>query len=124
MELKPNELAVFENGHKADASEARWNERRQAYYYASDECDETGKRIIYWTTKVIEKPKKKRRKFDSSEKTCTVEIYPVGETEKAYQVPDGTNGKTRHVKEYYKYIAKSICYVDENGRIYAPKWAV
>lgn len=123
MTLKANQLVVFENGHKAGYLEAFWSNRHQAFVYVSDELDEEGNFIRYYSTTVIEKPCRNRRKFVPNEKNCTVEIFPLGETEKAYQIEDGTNGHTRHVKEYYKYIAKSICYTDENGRIYAPIWA-
>ena len=126
MELQKNQQVLFENGHKADFMEARWSEKHQAFYYASDETDEEGKRIVYFSTNVIEKEKRKTSKFVPGEKSCTVRIMPLAETEKAYQIEDGSNGKIGRssVKEYYKWIAKSVCYVDENGAIFAPAWAV
>jgi hypothetical protein len=52
-------------------------------------------------------------------------IRPIGQTEKAYQLVDGSNGLIgRGCKVYYKYIAKSVCFIDENGDIYAPVWAL
>lgn len=124
MQLERNQLAVFANGHKAGCLEARWSEKHKAFYYVSDELDEEGRRIAYFTTTVIDKPQRKRRKFSPSKENCKVMIHPLGGTEKSYVLPDGSNGKTRHCKEYYRYIAKSICYVDENGNIFAPYWAM
>lgn len=126
MELERNQLVVFENGYKAGYLEARWSNRNQAFYYVSDEVDEDGKRIRYYSTNVIEKPVRKSKKFVPSEKSCTVQIYPLAESEKAYQIEDGTNGLVgrSQCKEYYKWVAKSVCFVDESGNIFAPLWAM
>lgn len=119
MELRKNQLVVFEDGHKEGYLEARWSERSQAFYSFTED----GEKIF--STTVIEKPKRNKKKFVPSEKNCTVLICPCGETEKAYQIYDGTNGciSRGNMKVYYKYIAKSICYVAEDGKIYAPAWA-
>ena len=123
MELTKNQLVVFSNGHKAGLCEVYWDRRREAFVLVTDDLDDDGNRIRLYSTEVIDKPARNTRKFVPSEKSCTVQIFPVGETAKAYQVPDGSNGKIGHCREYYKYIAKSICYIDENGNIFAPKWA-
>lgn len=123
MELKKGQIVVFENGHEADVMEARWSETHKAFYYASDETDEEGKRKIFFSDVVINKESRKNRKFVPSEKNCKKQIYPISETEKAYVIEDGTDGHIKHTKEYFKYIAKSICFVDEEGRIFAPVWA-
>jgi len=123
MELKSNQLVAFSNGYKANRLETFWDQRHEAFCLVTDDLDDEGKRIRLYSTEVIEKPARARRKFSPSKTSCTVQIFPVGETEKAYQVPDGSNGKTGHCREYYKYIAKSICYVDESGNIFAPSWA-
>lgn len=118
MELKKNQFVVFEDGHKEGYLEARWSERNQAFYSFS----ESGEKIF--STKVIEKQAKKSS-FKPSAKNCTVEIHPYGETAKAYAVHDGSNGLVgRGFKAYTKYIAKSVCFVDENGKIFAPAWAM
>ena len=128
MELKANELVLFPNGEKAGViNGVQWNERHQAFRYCSSDLDEYGNRIIYYSTTIIQKPERKsRKKFTPSKESCTVQIWPLGETAKAYQIEDGSNGKIGRssVKEYYKYIAKSICYTDENGNIFAPVWAM
>ena len=123
MELKPNQLVVFENGKKAGNTEVCWSRKHQAFCLVTDETDENGNRVMYFSTTVVDKPEKKRKAFAPSREACTRQIYPIGETEKAYQIPDGTNGKIGHCREYYKHIAKSICFVDENGNIFAPAWA-
>ena len=117
MELKKNQIVVFENGHKEGYLEARWSECNKAFYTFTED----GEKIF--STTVENKPERKRAKFVPNAKNCTVLVNPVGETEKAYQVYNGSNNRVgRGFKHYYKYIAKSICYVDENGNIYAPSW--
>lgn len=54
-------------------------------------------------------------KFNPTRENCIVRIVADHETEKTYAVCVGK-------KNYYEYIAKSICYV-EDGNIYAPVWA-
>ena len=46
---------------------------------------------------------------------CTVSAT----TEKAYKCWP-INSKNA----FYKWVSKSICYVDENKNVYAPKWAI
>lgn len=118
-QLNRNQFVVFDDGHKEGYLEARWSERSQAFYTFTDD----GEKIF--STTVIERPKRKKRKFVPSAKNCTVLINPYAETEKAYIVEDGSNGCiTRgNIRTYDKYIAKSICFVDEDGKIYAPIWA-
>ena len=119
MTLNKNQLVIFEDGHSEGFLEARWSERNQAFYSFTEDGDK-----IFSTT-VIEKPIKSRKPFTPNAKNCTVLIKPCGETEKAYIIPDGTNGciSRGNVKYYNKFIAKSICYIDENGNVYAPIWA-
>ena len=118
MELKKNQFVVFADGHKEGYLEARWSERNKAFY----SFDENGEKIF--STTIIEKSAHKTG-FKPSAKNCTVEIHPYGETEKAYAIHDGGNGKVgRGFKSYTKHIAKSICYVDESGNIFAPAWAM
>lgn len=62
--------------------------------------------------------------FKPSKKNCKVRIYPDGETEKAYIVNSGTNGLVgKGCRTYNEYIAKSICFV-EDEKVYAPIWAI
>ena len=118
MELSKNQLVVFEDGHKEGYLEARWSERAQAFYSFSEDGEKM------FSTTIIDKPQRKGGKFTPNAKNCTVQIDPIGETEKAYQIEDGSNGKVgRGCKVYYKFIAKSICYKDEDGRVFAPAWA-
>ena len=118
MELNQNQVVVFENGMREGHLAARWSERAQAFYTFTEDGEK-----IYSTT-IEEKKPRTGKKFTPSEKTCTVQIYPCGETEKAYQVYDGGDGKVgRGSKTYYKYIAKSVCFTDSNGNIFAPVWA-
>ena len=123
MELKRDQLVVFENGHKASNLEVIWDRKHEAFCLVTDDLDEEGNRIRLYSTTVVDKPIRARSKFTPSAESCTVQILPVGETEKAYQVPDGSNGKIGHRREFFRYIAKSICYVKQDGAIFAPSWA-
>lgn len=64
-----------------------------------------------------------RKKFEPNKETCTVQIRVHHETEKAYAVYAGNNGRITRNREWYEFVAKSICYVDENGNVFAPSWA-
>jgi len=52
-------------------------------------------------------------------------IYPDFETEKAFAILTGSNGciTSNNQKDFYTYIAKSIC-IEKDGKIYAPIWAI
>lgn len=63
------------------------------------------------------------KRFVPSEKTCDVRIQPDKITEKAYGVIVGDNGKWMHRQFQYAWIAKSVCWIDTDGTIYAPRWA-
>lgn len=118
MQLKKNQIVVFENGCKEGYLEARWSERNQAFYTFTKD----GEKIF--STIVEEKLVRKSSKFIPNADNCKVMINPCCETEKAYQIYDGSNNRVgRGLKHYYKYISKEICYVDQNGNIYAPSWA-
>lgn len=119
MILQKNQLVVFPDGHKEGYLEARWSTKHQCFY----SFNEDGEKI--YSTVIEEKPVRKNKKFVPGPTTCTKQIFPCGETEKSYRLNDGSNGKiTRgNMRVYYKYIAKSICYIDENGNIFAPIWA-
>lgn len=123
MELAKNQYVVFPNGEKHGYLEARWSNRNQAFYTCVE--NEDGSFYKLYSTDIREKAPRKPRKFTPSASTCTIKISPCGETEKAYILEDGSNGKISrgNMKAYYKYIAKSICYVADNGEIFAPAWA-
>lgn len=121
MQLLKNQLVRFKDGHSEGWLEARWSEKNQAFYSFTED----GEKIF--STDIITKqaPKRKNPAATGNRNTCTVKITPCGETEKAYQLYDGSNGRIgRGLRHYYKYVAKSICWTDENGNIYAPKWAL
>lgn len=131
MELSKNQYVVFPNGRKEGYLEARWSERAQAFYTFFDKdgntvLDENGDYTKVYSTDIREKPARKHKAaFVPSATSCTVKIAPCGETEKAYQIEDGSNGciSRGNMRVYYKYIAKSICWVAPDGAIYAPAWA-
>lgn len=124
MQLNKNQYVVFSNGEKHGYMEARWSERAQAFYTFVE--DEEGSRTKIYSMDIREKAPRAKKAFTPSAAACTVRINPHAETEKAYVLEDGSNGKiTRgNMKVYYKYIAKSVCFVADNGEIFAPSWAV
>lgn len=63
------------------------------------------------------------KKFIPNAETCDVRIIPDRETEKAFGVIIGSNGKWTNPRDIYAWIAKSVCYIDADGTIYAPRWA-
>ena len=118
MQLAKNQVVRFSDGHTEGCLEARWSERAQAWVSYGDDGQKQ------YSTVIEEQPRRASRKFVPSAKTCTVLITPCGETDKAYQVYDGSNGLVgRGQRNYYRYVAKSICYTDADGHVYAPAWA-
>ena len=128
--LGKNEYVLFENGKKEGSSEVRYSFKKQAFYTELTDKngeiirDEDGHPVRIYSNNVQKKEKAKRGKFTPSAEKCTVQIFPEFETEKAYAIFSGTNGLVKNVKVYYSYIAKSICWIDENGKIFAPVWAI
>ena len=124
MEINKNQLVVFTETdgteRKLGYTEVRYSERSQSFYVFSD----IEERTKLYSNIVIDKPIRKKREYTKQTDTSKMkEIFPCGETEKAYQVFDGSNGHVgKTCKSYYKYYAKSICVVD-NNKIYAPLWA-
>ena len=120
MELKKNERVYFSNGHSEGWLEACWSTEANAFYTV---IGIDGEKVKIFSTDV-RTVDKKGKKFVPNAKNCTVEIFPEFETEKAFAIPDGDNGLVGKAnKAYYKYIAKNVCFCD-NGKIFAPKWAV
>lgn len=135
-------LVVFPDGAKIgqhDDVDIRWDDDHQAWYkFIFDEDGNPVKNDDWWlkdepvyarmyATEIIDKPgyvPRKKKQFIPSRETCQIEIHPCGHSEKAYKVYAGNDGYGRSRTIYYIWIAKSMCYVDEDGRIFAPVWAV
>ena len=135
-------LVVFPDGIKVgrhDDIDIRWDDEKQAWYkFVRDEDGHFVENEDWWlndlpryarifSTKIIDDPDyrpRKKTKFIPSKENCPVKIFPCRSTEKAYKVVDGDDGYGRSKTIYYKWIAKSVCYVDENGNVFAPAWAV
>lgn len=121
MSLERNEYVVFPNGERHGYLECRWSEKAQAFFTFDEE---TGEKIF--STKIeVKERKSKKAPFVPSPKTCTKPLFPERETEKCY-ITTSAYGKLKGgapSKTWYHYTAKSICWVDENGNIYAPVWA-
>ena len=125
-----NKLVVFDDHGQirklGKINNVNWDKAKNAWFtFGLDEDGYyTGERI--YSTTVIDKPeRKKKSKFIPSKENCTVRIVPLFKTEKAYAIEDGSNGLTgKGCKVFYHYIAKSVCFVDEDGSIYCPVWAL
>lgn len=122
-QLDKNQVVLFEHCDKTWTEgylEARFDSKRDCFYTYCEECHER----IY-SCKVVEKATK-RAKFVPTKDNCTVQIHPVHETAKRYVVEDSDNGMVsrQNYKTFSKYIAKSICYIDSDGNVFAPFWAV
>lgn len=128
--LGKDEYVLFENGKKEGVAEVRYSFREQAFYTELTDKngeiirDEDGHPIRIYSNNIQKKKKAKNGKFTPSAEKCTVQIFPEFETKKSYAIFAGTNGLVKNVKVYYSYIAKSICWIDEEGKIFAPAWAI
>lgn len=128
--LGKDEYVLFENGKKEGSTEVRYSFKEQAFYTELTDTngkivhDEDGRPIRIYSNNIQKKEKAKSEKFTPSAEKCTVQIFPEFETEKSYAIFSGINGSVINIKVYYSYIAKSICWKDESGKIFAPVWAI
>lgn len=118
MELGKYERVRMPDGKLYDATSAHWSRKHNAFRVLTD--DENGNEVwLYGTEIVTVEPRK--GKFVPTKENCTRLVDVCDQTEKAYGYYTGfysTKGKP-----HKDWIAKSICYVDENGNVYAPVWA-
>lgn len=122
-QLEKNQVVVFEHCGKTWKEgylEARFDSKKDCFYSFCEECHER----VYSSN--IEEKTAKKTKFVPTKDNCTVQIHPAYETPKCYVIADGDNGMVsrQNYKAYHKRIAKSVCYVDNDGNIFAPFWAV
>jgi len=123
MELKKNQYVVFSDGHKEGYLEAQWSEKAQAFYSViTIDVDGYKERKKIYSTDIRTK---EARKSGNISKSKMIVIYPDFETEKAFAILTGSNGciTSNNQKDFYTYIAKSIC-IEKDGKIYAPIWAI
>jgi len=124
MELTKNQIVIFKDidGTKIKRNylDINYSQKNNSFYTFS-EID--GSKLF--SNEIIETETKKRNYKKQTDISKMQQIFPIGETEKAYIIDDGANGKiTRgNLKQYYKYIAKSIC-IEEDGKIFAPYFSI
>lgn len=121
MRLNKNQYVVFSDGHTESYLEARWSEKEQAFYsIVTVDIDGYKERKKIFSTDVRTKAQRKTSKTGKM-----IIIYPDFETDKAYAIMTGSNGciSNGNRKDFYTYIAKSIC-TEKDGKIYAPIWAI
>lgn len=120
-ELEKYERVKMQDGKLYDGLCARWSRKHNAFRVLTNERDEDGNPVWLYGTEVVTVEPKKRGKFVPTKENCTCRLDVCEATEKAYCYYTGfysTKGKPHKA-----WIAKSICFVDENGEIYKPCWA-
>lgn len=121
MELGKYERVVMPNGKLYSGLCARWSRKHNAFRVYTGEVDECGEPVYMYGTEVVTVEPKKRGKFVPTKENCTCRLDVCEATEKAYCYYTGfysTKGKP-----HKGWVAKSLCYVDDNGEIYKPNWA-
>lgn len=120
--VKSNELVLF-----SDGSTASWREVTYQFPYGFYNHEKFPRwremPIELFSNEIIEKPRKKSTRKKQTDITKMREIEVDHETEKAYAIYAGDNGSIVHPRSFYEYVAKSVCIV-EDGKVYAPHWAV
>lgn len=124
--IAKNEVVLHSDGYLEGYLEARPFSKKYDGFIRYDENgdhEDRYERKFFVSTTVLNKPKRKARpKKKQADTSKMKEIRVEFETEKAYAVYDGHNGKITDPKVYYKFYAKSIC-VKEDGKVFAPVWA-
>lgn len=120
MELGRYEKVRMNDGKLYGAMQARWSRKRNRWEVFTGEYDENGDAIhLYGTEIVTVEPRKK--KFVPTAENCTRRIDVCDATDKAYAYYTGFIS-TKGVA-HKEWIAKSICYKNEKGEVFAPRWA-
>lgn len=120
MELGKHQKVRMNDGKLHGYLEVTWSRKRNRYEAHTGEYDADGNPIVLYGTEVVTvEPKKK--KFVPTAENCTRLVDVCDATEKAYAYYTGfysTKGKP-----HKNWIAKSVCYVNEKGEVFAPNWA-
>ena len=122
MELGRYEKVRMNDGKLHGRLEVVWSIKRNRFEAFTGERDNEGNPIVLYGTEIVTvEPKKKKSKFIPTAENCTRRIDVCDATEKAYAYYTGlysTKGKP-----HKGWIAKSVCYKNENGEVFAPHWA-
>ena len=120
MELGRYEKVRMNDGRLHGHLEVRWSRKRNRFEAHTGEYDNEGNPIVLYGTEIVTvEPKKK--KFVPTAENCTRRIDVCDATDKAYAYYTGfisTKGVAHR-----EWIAKSICYKNEKGEVFAPIWA-
>ena len=123
MELGRYEKVRMNDGKLHGRLEVVWSIKRNRFEAFTGERDNEGNPIVLYGTEIVTvEPKKKKKKFIPTAENCTRRIDVCDGTEKAYAYYTGlysTNGKP-----HKEWIAKSVCYKNENGEVFAPHWGI
>lgn len=119
MELGKYEKVLMNDGKLHGYLEVRWSRKRNRFEIFTGEYDDEGNAIMLYGTEIVTVEPKKQKFFPTA-KNCTRKVDVCDVTEKAYGYYTGFyNTKGKPIKEW---VAKSVCYVDENGDVFAPNW--
>lgn len=109
------------DGKLYDATSAHWSRKHNAFRVCTDEVDEDGCPVYMYSTEVVTVEPRKG-KFKPTKENCLCLVDVCDSTDKAYAYYTGfysTKGKPHKA-----WVAKSVCYKDENGLVFAPAWAM
>ena len=120
MELGRCEKVLMNDGKLHGHLEVHWSRKRNRWEACTDEYDENGEPVMLYGAEIVTvEPKKKE--FVPTAENCTRRIYVCDATEKAYAYYTGFYS-TKGVP-HKEWVAKSVCYKNENGEVFAPYWA-
>lgn len=122
MELGRYEKVLMNDGKLYGNLQAHWSRKRNRYEVHTGEYDEEGNPIVLYGTEVVTvEPKTRTKKFIPTAENCKRRLDVCDATDKAYAYYTGfysTKGKP-----HKEWVAKSVCYKNENGEVFAPYWA-
>ena len=120
MELTKYQKVRMNDGKLHGYLEVSWSRKRNRFEAHTGEYDAEGNPIVLYGTDIVTvEPKKK--KFVPTAENCTRLVDVCDATEKAYAYYTGFNSTKG--KPHKNWIAKSICYVNEKGEVFAPSCA-
>ena len=121
MELGRYEKVRMNDGKLHGNLEVYWSRKRNRFEAQTGEYDDEGNPIVLYGTEIV-KVEPRKGNFKPTKENCPCLVDVCDSTDKAYAYYTGfysTKGKPHKA-----FVAKSVCYKDENGRVFAPAWAM
>lgn len=120
MELTKYQKVRMNDGKLHGRLEVSWSRKRNRFEAHTGEYDAYGNPVVLYGTEIVT-VEQKEKSFVPTAENCTRLVDVCDATEKAYAYYTGfysTKGKP-----HKNWIAKSVCYVNEKGEVFAPNWA-